>query len=288
MKSRSFGSIIYAALTGYMHRTGMMAFAVAPVLDQAGHSALPESQRGWYVPDGTSFKLDLEKVEVEDTAGLKTALEKERNTNKQSKVLRDQALADALKPYEGIDPVRTKALLSKFDNEEEAALIAAGKVDEVIAKRMAKRDAELQKQVDAAKQQAETATGVAKKFQTRVLDNHIRAAAAKAGLHPVAVDDALLRARALFTLNDDGDAVQLGADGMPVLGKDGKSPFNPVEWLESMKESAPHWFPAGSSGGGAGGSGGSGAGGKTITRAAFEAMSPGQRAATVKTHVIVD
>ena len=193
MKSRSYGSIIYAALTGYMHRTGMMAFAIAPVLDQAGHSALPESQRGWYVPDGTSFKLDLEKVDVEDTSGLKTALEKERNTNKQSKALRDQAVADALKQFEGIDPVRTKALLSKFDNEEEAALIAAGKVDEVIAKRMAKRDAELQKQVDAAKQQAETATGVAKKFQTRVLDNHIRAAAAKAGLHPVAVDDALLR-----------------------------------------------------------------------------------------------
>jgi len=40
-----------------------------------------------------------------------------------------------------------------------------------------------------------------------------------------------------------------------VLGKDGKTPFSPAEWIESMTEIAPHWFPASSSGGGASGSG---------------------------------
>jgi hypothetical protein len=179
--------------------------------------------------------------------------------------------------------------MAKFSDDEEASLIAAGKVDEVIARRMAKRDAELNKQVDTARAEAAAAKGVAEKFQTRVLDNHIRAAAAKAGLHPFAVEDALLRARIMFSLNDAGDAVQLGSDGQPVLGKDGKTAFAPAEWLEAMKETAPHWFPAGASGGGAGGSGsGQNNGAKTMTRTQFMTLSAAEQAKTAKTHQIVD
>lgn len=249
---------------------------------------IPEAQRAWYVQDGTKFKLDPSKVEIEDVSGLKTALSKERDAVKAAKAASAQAVADALKDFEGIDPAKTRALLSKFDNEEEAALIAAGKVDEVISKRMSKRDAAQQKLIDAAVAREKEATEVANTFKGRVLDNHIRAAAAKAGIHAFAVDDALLRARALFSLDSKGDAVQLGADGHAVLGKDGKTPFTPAEWLETMKEAAPHWFPAGASGGGAGGSGGAGAGGKTITRAAFEALPAREKASVAKSHNIVD
>ena len=79
------------------------------------------------------------------------------------------------------------------------------------------------------------------------------AAATKAGIHQHAIDDALLRARSMFRLNDDGQAVQFDQDGNVVIGKDGKTPFTPNEWLDGMKETAPHWFPAGNSGGGVGG-----------------------------------
>src|SRR3972149_11838102 len=85
----------------------------------------------------------------------------------------------------------------------------------------------------------------------RVLDNSVRAAPIAVGLHAPAVDDVLLRARAIFSLSDEGEAVQFDEDGETiVLGKDGKTPFSPREWLESMKQKAPHWFPAGGSGGG--------------------------------------
>ena len=114
------------------------------------------------------------------------------------------------------------------------------------------------------------------------------AAAAKAGIHAFAVEDALLRARSLFTLDDKGEAIQVGPDGAPVLGKDGKTAFTPAEWLEAMKETAPHWFPAPGSGGGANGSGGAGAGGKTIRREAFDALSAAEKSKVVKTHTIVD
>jgi len=99
---------------------------------------------------------------------------------------------------------------------------------------------------------AETERKKAAAYQGRVLDDAIRSAAAKAGLHQHAIDDALFRGRAMFTLDDNGQAVQLDSEGSPVIGKDGKTPFNPNEWLESMREQAPHWFPAGASGSGSG------------------------------------
>lgn len=284
----TIGIRLHNYLTRYMAATGVMAFAIAPELDAPSLEKLPESQRGWYTEKDGKFVVDLAKVEIEDTGGLKTALAKERQAAKEAKEAAKVAVQEAMKAFDGIDPVKTRALLAKFDNEEEAALIASGKVDEVIAKRMAKRDAELQRQLDAAKGETESARKVADTFKGRVLDNHIRAAAAKAGLHPFAVDDALLRARSLFSLDDKGDAVQLGTDGAPVLGKDGKTAFTPAEWLEAMKESAPHWFPAQGSGGGANGSGGAGSGGKTIRREAFDALSQHERAKVVKTHTIVD
>jgi hypothetical protein len=247
---------------------------------------LPEAVRGLYKANAAGG-FDLEVDGLEDTTGLKTALEKEREANKKAKKLSEDAIAAALAPFQGIDPVKTKALLAKFDNEEEATLIAAGKIDEVMTKRMAKRETELQKQVDAANQGKTVAEGVAGKFKTRVLDNHIRAAAGKSGLHPFAVEDALLRARSIFSLNDDGDAIQLGTDGQPVLGKDGKTPFKPEEWLESMKESAPHWFPAGNVGGGAGGGAGGG-NAKTMKRATFDALATSAKAKAAREHVIID
>lgn len=249
---------------------------------------VPEFQRGWYVADAGKFKLDPSKVDIEDVGGLKSALANERTANKLAKDAAAKAVADALKPFEGIDPTKTKALLSQFENDQEAKLIAEGKISEVITARMSKRDAELTKQVDAAKAAADAASAVANKYKGRVLDDAVRAAAAKAGLHAFAVDDALLRAKAIFVLDDNGNAVQVGADGQPVLGKDGKTAFSPSEWLETMKETAPHWFPAGSSGGGAGGDKGGNSGGSTMKRAVFDALSPAEKSKTVKTHTIVD
>lgn len=57
----------------------------------------------------------------------------------------------------------------------------------------------------------------------------------------------------MFALDESGQAVQRDAEGNLVIGKDGKTPYSPAEWLESMRETAPHWFPAGASGSGSGG-----------------------------------
>lgn len=66
----------------------------------------------------------------------------------------------------------------------------------------------------------------------------IRSAALKAGALPEASDDLILRAKGTFQLNDEGEAVAVDANGDVLFGKDGKTPLTPVEWAESLKETA--------------------------------------------------
>ncbi len=161
---------------------------------------------------------------------------------------------DKLKTFDGIDPDAVRNVLKRFSDDEEGKLLAAGKIDEVLNKRTERMKADYDKRMAEVQGIAEKATKQAQAFQGRVLDDSIRAAAAKAGIHTHAVEDALFRARTMFTLDENGQAVAMGDDGKPILGKDGKTPFAPLEWLESMKEKAPHWYPATASGGGAGSS----------------------------------
>lgn len=234
----------------------------------------------FHVADGGGGGLDItpeiqaaiDAAVAEATTGLKT---------KNSELLGDQKkLKDTLKQFEGLDPVAIRELMARFDNDEEAQLIKDGKISEVIEKRTEKLRAELGRQVKDAQDEAAAAKKQAAAFQGRVLDDTIRAAASTAGLHPHAIEDALFRGRSMFSLDADGKAVQLGEDGNAVLGKDGKSAFSPSEWLEGMKETAPHWFPTGNagSGGGAGGGPKFSDGTRKITRAQFDALPPGEKA----------
>lgn len=217
--------------------------------------SVPEALRDQYVEANGKFRLNVEGYE--DPAGLKSALQKER---------------DAAKTYEkqvkawgslGKTPEEIQELLRKQQELEDKELIDKKEFDKLFEKRTERLKSDYDKKLQEALATAEQASKRAQAFQGRVLDDAIRAAAAKAGIHQHAIDDALFRARSMFALDENGQAVQLGDDGKPVLGKDGKTPFTPLEWLEGMKEKAPHWFPASASGGGSGGSGaGAGSGAK--------------------------
>jgi hypothetical protein len=184
----------------------------------------------------------------------------------------------ALQQFDGIDPNAVRNILKRFADDEEAKLIAEGKIDDVLTKRTERMRADFEKKYADAQAAAEAATKKAQAFQGRVLDDSLRAAAVKAGIHQHAIDDVLFRGRAMFNLDESGQAVAVGEDGKPVLGKDGKTPFAPLEWLEGMKEKAPHWFPATASGGGAGGGSG---GGAHANKKASE-MSTAEKAAYIK------
>jgi len=225
---------------------------------------------GGGAPDAAATQAAIQAAVETATSVLKS-----RNDELLGKV---KALTTDNKRFEGIDPDQVRKMLSHFENDAEAKLIAEGKIPEVIDKRTEKLRADFEKQIKEGATKAEQAEARAAKFSQRVLDNHIRAASAKAGIHQHAIDDALFRGRVMFALDENGDAVQLGGDGRPVFGKDGKTPFSPLEWLENMKETAPHWFPSRGPGGGASNHG-TVVGAKQMQRTAFDALPPKQRAA---------
>ena len=88
--------------------------------------------------------------------------------------------------------------------------------------------------------------------------NSCRAAAVSLGLLPTAIEDALFRGRQVFTLDQDGEAVlqdesgqdesgqdESGQDesGQALPGADGEPRLTPAQWLEGMRQTAPHWWP---------------------------------------------
>ena len=248
---------LHRVLFGYMVKQGLI-LCVANTDDGDGSAAATEQAK-------------IDAAVQEAVAGLKS---------KNSELIAIQkAQKEALKNFEGIDPDKYRQFMSKFESDEDRALLEAGKIEEVVAKRAAKRDAEWQKKLDAVSQAAETEKARAEKFLGRVLDDQIRAAV-NGKVHEKAVEDALFRARMMFTLDDNGNAVQKDADGAIVIGKDGKNPFTPSEWIESMRDAAPHWFPATGSGSGAQQHNGSGAMGK----AALMALPPKERMEAARRH----
>lgn len=163
-----------------------------------------------------------------------------------------KATKEQLARFEGIDPDAMKSLLAKFSEDEDAALIKSGKIDEVINKRTERMKAGFEAETQAERKARETAEARVNAFSKRVLENSIRAEAGAAGLYHFAVEDALYRAGSVFVIDDNGNPV--AAEG--VFGKDGK-PLTLKEWFGEMKDKAPHWFEAKASGSGANGGGGS-------------------------------
>lgn len=252
--------------------------SLKPVVDALDGVGADEQQFYSKAEDG-KFYLDVDRF----TSGLRSALEKERSSRKEfeKKAKRGEEFGD-------LDPAEVKALYERFSNDERAKLIKDGKWDEALNIHTDKMRKDHQKQLDALKMQIEQADARAQRYVQRALESSLREAASKAGLHPYAIEDALLHGRNLFTIDEEGNAVQLDKDGDVIKGKNGKDAFSPLEWLESMRESKPHWFPASGSGSGAPASNSRGnSRGKTIKRSAFDQLNPAERVATIKEGVTV-
>jgi hypothetical protein len=240
----------------------------------SGNGITPEIQK---IIDASILTAVAAAVEKE-TAGLKT-----KNTELLGSL---KSVKDKLGAFGDLDPTRAKQIVDSIDNDEDTKLIAAGKKNEVIDKYTQRMRTEHETQLTALKGQVEGERLRANAYQSAVLDNQIRAVTSDC--HKGAVDDALLHARQIFTLDAKGMAVKLNSEGVPELGKDGKTPFNPTEWMDLQRELKPHWFPAASSGSGSGGSQGAAGAGKTMKRSAFDTLTPAQQrgVATAGTAII--
>ena len=247
---------------------------------------IAEPQQSLYVKQGDGkYKLDVDGIE--DTKGLKSALATERE---------QRAAAEAkLKGYDGIDLEEVRRMANMVENSEDAKLLkeAIGDKTKMDALRqrwvdnvVKAKDKEIDKLKSESKAEIEKANKKATARDARVLDNELRAASEKVGIYGPAIGDVLVTGRGTWSLDDDGNAVMLDKNGEPVMGQ--KGPLTPSEWLESLREEKPHWFPASGNGGGASQSK-TVPKGKAMKRAAFEQLDAVSRRQTVKDGIqIVD
>jgi hypothetical protein len=225
-----------------------------------------------------------------EVKGLKTKNDELLGKNKK---LTDSVtgLQESMKAFDGIDPKAVREMMAVFHGNEEMQLLKDGKFDEVVNRRTSKLTEAHQAELKKREEMTAAEKARADKFLARVRDNALRSAAIEAGVHKSAIDDILLHGAQVFTVNDGGDAVML-KDGEVVLGKDGKTPFSPTEWLTSLEASKPHWFPNGNAGAPQGGKPGAAPDGttkRTMKRSQFDALTdPTERMEAAKKFRIID
>lgn len=212
---------------------------------------IKEEHRALYVEENGKFRLDLEGYE--DPKGLKSALQSERDAAKTAQ----RELQRLQKQFEGFDPETVKKVFAQLDQDEEAKLIAEGKVNEVIQKRTEKMREEHARLLNAETTRANNAEAYANKFKQSVVQGQIVQAAVELEALPEATGDIAFLAQSKFTLDEDGKAVAVDENGDVIIGKDGKTPLSPKEWVESLREQKPYYWPKAS---------GTGAPGSTNTK----------------------
>lgn len=219
-----------------------------------------------------AIKAQLDQYVEQHVSGLKA---KNNELLGKNKTLSDE-LTNFKGQFEGLDIGAVKGLLQKAGQDEETKLLAEGKIDEVFGKRTERLKAEHQKLFDAEKSRADKAEAYANKFKQSVVRGQIAQAFSAAQGLSEATDDITALALSQFSLDENGNAVAIDANGDVIIGKDGKTPLTPKEWVESIRESKPYFFPKPN---GAGGQGGNNSGSKnTIKRSEFDAMNPTEKA----------
>lgn len=205
------------------------------LLNRYQDEAKDETGQGTGAGGGDDIQAQIRAAVEKEVAGLKAKNNELIGTNK--------SLKENLTQFDGIDPQAVRAILAKFASDEEAALIAKGDIDTVLNKRTERMKSEYDKQVQAAKKEAERLAAANAKLSDRALSEAIMKAASKAGALPEAMEDIVYRARAAgFRVNADGEVVSMNGDDI-VLGKDGKTPLTAIEWAESLRDNAPHLWP---------------------------------------------
>jgi hypothetical protein len=199
--------------------------------------AIKEEHRALYVEENGKFRLDLDGYE--DPKGLKSALQSERDAAKDAK----RKLQELQNQFEGIDPEIVKRVFAQLDQDEEAKLIAEGKITEVIQKRTEKMREEHEKVLKAEKDRADKAEAYANKFKESVIQGQIVQAAVELEALAEATGDIAFLAKSKFALDENGKAVAVDENGEVVIGKDGQTPQTPKEWVESLRELKPYYWP---------------------------------------------
>jgi len=205
---------------------------------------VPEAHRSLYVESDGGFTLPVEGAVPKDK------VDEFRNSN----ITLRRQLEETTSRFDGIDPEKARALLTREQQIAEKKLIDAGDIDGIVQERVNGLIKDHQKTVGSLTAERD---GLQRQLHTHLVHGEVRTAAIQAGVRPAALDDVVLRADQLFRAKDGVPAAFKGDEML--YGKDGVNPLRPAEWISTqLRETAPHLFEQSS---GSGAQPGNGAGG---------------------------
>jgi len=172
--------------------------------------------------------------------------------------------------FADIDLDQYAEMMQRARDQKDKKLIDAGKIDELLEERTKRMQEDHAKAYNGLKDENST---YQRQLEGLMIDAAVRDHAAQHGVAPTAIDDVLLRAKAVFKLKD-GQAVPMDGDGNVIYQAGATEPMGVDQWVKGLTESAPHLFASSSGSGSQHGSGdNNGKGDKTITRSEFDNMN---------------
>lgn len=146
----------------------------------------------------------------------------------------------SLKPWEGMDPDQVKKLMERLGQDDEARLIAEGKIDEVVNRRVKSFVEQTSRKLETTSAELEQTRAEAQQYSTRyrqaVVDNAV--ARSLTGIEDGALPRIQREVRDWFEVDDQGEIKP--TDKAP-LRKDGK-PISLKELGDHLQETTPFYF----------------------------------------------
>jgi len=190
---------------------------------------------------GSGGAVSLDTPEVK--AAIQAAIDKEVAGLK----AKNAELLGKLKDAPKVDPKeweQLQELKKKVEANEEMKLLAEGKLEDVLNRRLEAKERDWQAQLQARDTKLQEYDTVVKQKDERLksvlIDSEVRQAYVGLDFEPAAMDDIMLQARHTFVMDEDGAVVPRDADGVIRMGKDGRTPLTPSEWLEGLAEKKPY------------------------------------------------
>jgi len=195
---------------------------------------------------------DLDSAVEKAVGGLKTKNQELLGNMKE--------LSEKLKSYGDIDPKKVREMMAKFENDEDQGLLKEGKIDELVAKKVDKIRAEMQDELQGVVSERDDFKmkyiSENERFNNHVVSESVMKKAINAGVRKEALDDVVTAAGPIFKIGEDGEPEARDKDGN--LRRIGDKLFTADNWIESLRETKPHYWPDTSGAGASGARGQSG------------------------------
>lgn len=209
-----------------------------------------------------AHKIDLDELTVNLSHAAKKQVEEAvlGLKTKNSEILDEKkALQDMVKKFDGIDIKQVKVATEFYEKNKDAEFLKDGSVEELIEKKTSLLTSDFETQINElngklgeAVQHGSTYQSL---FESKVIDDGLRAEAIKQGVRPEAVEDVILRGRGIFSLDEKKQIEARDEDGKLAVTED-KKVLNVKNWITALKETSPHYWPESRGAGARGGAGG--------------------------------